>query len=229
MNGFCGLSERDNRVWSHVEHVIGFIGSLVESLLLSMLVMNMWRKSAGVLGTARCNGVSNKIIPFALPIRTLLTTVADVRGVWHVSAYITVVFIMLSFIGEFLPTSRCNASKSNVLRWLVWFYSVLSTIIRVRISSDCNRILTCISRKPRSLACITYMLIIYCAEPFQQLKWICFSMLLMFQSLPMQARDCKCHRLAISLSETLNSLNFEADFRKAVQSLTAVSNCSDFL
>ncbi|MCP9265345.1 L-aminoadipate-semialdehyde dehydrogenase-phosphopantetheinyl transferase [Dirofilaria immitis] len=42
-----------------------------------------------------------------------------------------------------------------------------------------------------------------------------------YRSLMMQARDCKCHRLAVSLNETLNSLNFEANFRKAVQSLTS--------
>ncbi|VDO28294.1 unnamed protein product [Onchocerca flexuosa] len=36
-----------------------------------------------------------------------------------------------------------------------------------------------------------------------------------------EARDCKCHRLAVSLNETLNSLNFETNFRKAVQSLTS--------
>lgn len=41
------------------------------------------------------------------------------------------------------------------------------------------------------------------------------------RSLPMQAKDCKCHRLAVSLSKTLESPHFEANFRRAVQSITA--------
>ncbi|VDN00744.1 unnamed protein product [Thelazia callipaeda] len=41
----------------------------------------------------------------------------------------------------------------------------------------------------------------------------------------MQVKECKCHRLAISLNQTLNGSHFEAKFRKAIQALT-VEECA---